>query len=45
MKILIFYTKLRKESIITKTFDLKHLGILSNSEKNNLINFRHLKTI
>ena len=43
MKTINFLHPTRKESNITKTFDLKHLGILSNSEKNNLLNFHNLK--
>ena len=43
MKTINFLYAVRKDSKITKTFNLKHLGILSNSEKNNLINFHNLK--
>ena len=43
MKTINFLHPIRKDSKITKNFDLKHLGILSNSEKNNLLNFHNLK--
>ena len=32
----------KRDSKVTKTFDLKHLGILSNSVQNNKINFQNL---
>ena len=43
MKTMNFLHQMRKDSKMAKTFDLKHLGIFSNSEKKNLINFCNLK--
>ena len=44
MKTMNYLHQMRKDSKISKTFDLKHLRIFSYSEKKNLINFCNLKS-